>query len=377
MEGWMMRSNSIFFGACLTALLLVGHSIHAADKPQYEIGEFKIAPATADEPLRSEISVNAARVYLEQGATAWTSQQKCISCHTNGTYLVVRPSLVASLGKPNEKQREFFLETLKVMAVEEPDKLKASIRPASLIYLAAGLAEWDAHITKTLSPETSQALELMFSIQTEAGTWGTLDCWPPYESDAYHEATVAMMAAATAPGWLARVEESGAPELKSRVEKLKSYLRTQPPLHDYSRVLLLWSATRTPGLIDDARKAELLANLVQHQRVDGGWSIRTFAAPEAWGKGNRAGKIKGEPDFATPASDGHMTGLAIIVIRSAGVPADDPRIQKGVAWLKANQRESGRWWTRSLNTDSWHYITYSGTAFPLLALQMCDALPVK
>jgi squalene-hopene/tetraprenyl-beta-curcumene cyclase len=51
------------------------------------------------------------------------------------------------------------------------------------------------------------------------------------------------------------------------------------------------------------------------------------------------------------------------------------RIQKGISWLKSNQRASGRWWTRSLNTDSWHFITYSGTAFPLLALQLCDALP--
>ena len=36
---------------------------------------------------------------------------------------------------------------------------------------------------------------------------------------------------------------------------------------------------------------------------------------------------------------------------------------KGVAWLKANQRESGRWYTRSLNNDKAHYITNAGTAF--------------
>jgi squalene-hopene/tetraprenyl-beta-curcumene cyclase len=58
------------------------------------------------------------------------------------------------------------------------------------------------------------------------------------------------------------------------------------------------------------------------------------------------------------------------------VPADDPRLQKAIAWISASQRESGRWWTRSLNTDSWHFITYSGTAYPLLALQMCNAVPV-
>jgi squalene-hopene/tetraprenyl-beta-curcumene cyclase len=67
-----------------------------------------------------------------------------------------------------------------------------------------------------------------------------------------------------------------------------------------------------------------------------------------------------------------MTGLAIVVLREAGVPAADERLRKGIAWLKSNQRASGRWWTRSLNTESWHFITYSGTAFPLLAMQMCE-----
>ena len=32
------------------------------------------------------------------------------------------------------------------------------------------------------------------------------------------------------------------------------------------------------------------------------------------------------------------------------------------------QRESGRWYTRSLNNDKAHYITHAGTAFSVLAL---------
>ena len=71
-----------------------------------------------------------------------------------------------------------------------------------------------------------------------------------------------------------------------------------------------------------------------------------------------------------------MTGTALVALREAGVLATDPRIQKAVHWLLKNQRISGRWWTRSLNTDSRHFITYSGTAFPLLALSLCDALPI-
>ena len=151
---------------------------------------------------------------------------------------------------------------------------------------------------------------------------------------------------------------------------------------DYDRTDLLWAATELPGLLDAGKMQELVAMIFAHQKADGGWSIRTFARPEEWGKGNRAEKLWAEPELANPgprdpASDGHMTGLAIIAQRKAGVPASDPRIQRGVAWLKANQRSSGRWWTRSLNRDGWQFITYSGTAYPLLALSMCGELPAQ
>ena len=58
-----------------------------------------------------------------------------------------------------------------------------------------------------------------------------------------------------------------------------------------------------------------------------------------------------EPEFTDPPSDGQQTGLAIVALREAGVPALDTQIQRGLRWLESNQRESGRWWTRSLNTD--------------------------
>ena len=359
--------------AALCLLLSLNHA--AAEDYQYKFEQITISRPSAEEPKREAVSVDLAKTYLEQGSLAWSGERKCVSCHTNGTYMVTRPALSASLGQPPEDTRQFFLTTLSKLQEEKLDRLKQSTRPAQIIYIAAGLSEWDAHVAKQLSPETEKSLELMFSIQTENGTWGSLDCWPPFESDAYHEATVAAMAAATAPGWLQKAEASDNAALKAGIEKLKNYLRTEKPAHDYSRTLLLWANSRMTDLLSAEQKQELIDALAKHQRADGGWSIRTFAAPETWGSGNRAPNLKAEPEFADPPSDGHMTGLAVIVLREAGIGADDARVQKGIAWLKANQRESGRWWTRSLNTDTWHFITYSGTAYPLLALQMCDEIP--
>ena len=70
-------------------------------------------------------------------------------------------------------------------------------------------------------------------------------------------------------------------------------------------------------------------------------------------------------------SDGYATGLVVYVLRQAGVPAQDPAIRSGVAWLEGNQRESGRWFTRSLNNDKAHYISNAGTGFAVMALAAC------
>jgi squalene-hopene/tetraprenyl-beta-curcumene cyclase len=347
--------------------------IAAADPPefQYRHQDLAIPAFRADEPRRATVSIALAEEYLRNGALAWARSQGCVSCHTTGLYLVTRPSLTPHLGPPLAEVREFFVRELQENLAAPREELLKSTRPAQVIFTAAGLADWDRHVTRALSTETRQALAQMFDLQLDTGTWGTLDCWPPYESDAFHLATQAAMAIAAAPGWLAELKD---PKQLAGVEKLRKYLGDTPPPHDYARLLLLWASARLPDLLPAAKRREGLELLTKHQRPDGGWSIRTFAAPEAWGRGNRAAKLREEPEFEDPPSDGHQTGLALIVMREHGIPGTDPRLRRGLRWLKENQRVSGRWWTRSLNTDSYHFISYSGTAYPLLALALCGEL---
>ncbi|QDU11663.1 prenyltransferase/squalene oxidase repeat-containing protein [Gimesia aquarii] len=367
------------------ALTLVSSSLTMAQTPekskklQYHYENIAIPQASADEPIRQEFSLELADRYLEQGALAWTKQRKCISCHTNGLYLFSRPELSGELGPPSSESRDFFVKELRKLKAMDREKLLKGIRPTQVAYIAAGLAEWDRHISKTLSPQTDEALRFMLSLQAKDGSWGNADCWPPLESSNFQGATVAARALSSAPGWLDGLKDE---TLQSGVERLKAYLQNTEPAHDYGRLIFLWTAARYPDLISDEKKQALIEMVMQHQRPDGGWSIRTFAAPEAWGRGNRAKKLREETEFdktanawKNPASDGHQTGLAILVLRENGVPANDPRIQKGIQWLLKNQRESGRWWTRSLNTDRWHFITYSGTFYPLQALKQCNVLP--
>lgn len=354
----------------LAIFFVSGLSTARAETPlQYDFEKIQIEAPSEDEPRRAKVELAPAVEYLERGAEAWFGQRKCVTCHTNGTYMLVRPHLTKQLGPPPAAMRQNFVTALDALAKKDAAALQKSTTPAQVAYTAAGLATWDAHVTKELSAETRQAMRLLFSVQQEGGSFGAINCWPPYESDSYHLAAVAALAVAAAPGW--RAELALAPDRTAEqqgVARLIKHLQTEKPPHDYARIWLLWAGTQLPELLTDQQRRQLFEMVWKHQQKDGGWSIRTFAAPEAWGDGRRAERIRGEADFATPPSDGHQTGLALLVLRAAGASDRDERFQRGLAWLRTNQRESGRWWTRSLNTDNPHYITYSGTAFPVWAL---------
>ncbi|QDU48894.1 prenyltransferase/squalene oxidase repeat-containing protein [Gimesia panareensis] len=366
-------------------VLLVSASVSVvqAEPPeakfQYKSPEIQIPEASAGEPVLKEFSLERADRYLEQGTAAWSAQRKCVSCHTNGMYLISRPELTAELGPPTKAMRDFFVAELRKLQGQDRERLLSGIRPTQIAYVAAGLAKWDQHVSRKLSPETDEALRFMLSVQSDDGSWGNADCWPPFESSSYQGATVAAQAIAAAPGWREALKDEA---LQGKIKRLLTYLREKEPPHDYGRLLLLWTAADYPELLTAEKKQALISMVRKHQLPDGGWSLRTFAAPGAWGKGNRAEKLQAEPEFDTASkgwknleSDGHQTGLAILVLRESGVKADDPQIRKGIQWLLSHQRDSGRWWTRSLNTDRWHFITYSGTFYPLLALKKCNALP--
>jgi squalene-hopene/tetraprenyl-beta-curcumene cyclase len=340
---------------------------------QYHYKQTTYFRPSADEQ-RIPFSAEAALAYLEQGAIAWTAERHCVACHTNGTYMVVRPMLSSQFGLPQKQLRDYFVTALHEQMALSPDNPLWKPDPTQVVYIAAGLAIWDANVTHSLSSETTAALDLMFKLQTESGDWVIDDDNnPPLESKRFQLATVAARAVANAPDWAER--QRGTPNQK-HIERLQELLRSERNLQaDYDRTDLLWAAAEYPGLIDAKRTQELTEMVLNHQQADGGWSIRSFARPEEWGKGNRAQKLREELEFSHPPSDGHMTGLAIVALRKAGVPASDAHIERGVAWLLANQRASGRWYTRSLNRDGWQFITYSGTAYPLLALSLCNAIP--
>jgi squalene-hopene/tetraprenyl-beta-curcumene cyclase len=141
------------------------------------------------------------------------------------------------------------------------------------------------------------------------------------------------------------------------------YFRTHKAPNLHHRTMLLWAATKLDGLMSAEEREATVNDLFRVQRPDGGWNLPSLGTWE------RHDKTPNSPDGP---SDGYGTGLAVYVLRQADVPAADERLQKAVAWLRSHQRESGGWFTRSLNDDDHsHYISHAGTALAVLALDAC------
>src|SRR5262249_4727545 len=214
---------------------------------------------------------------------------------------------------------------------------------------AAPRAFHDAHPAGKLHPLTRQALARMWELQRPDGSWD----WnkhqlPPQEYDEYFGVVFAAVGVGHAPEGYARSDAA-----KEGLARLRQYLtkNAAPDLHH--RLWLLWASVKLDGLLPAAQREQTIKDLRALQRDDGGWALPALGD---WKRHN------GRPNDKQAASDGYATGLVVYVLRQAGVGKDDPAIQKGVKWLTANQRESGRWFTRSLSADRAHYLTHPGTA---------------
>jgi len=133
--------------------------------------------------------------------------------------------------------------------------------------------------------------------------------------------------------------------------------------------MIAWASLRVGGLMEKPEREKVLQEMLSKQLGNGGWSTPSFLVD--W----KAFKRKDQKPHDTNTADAYGTGLALVVARELGLPAKDERLQKGVAWLKGNQRESGKWFTRSPSKDSKNYFTNVGSAFAVLGLQSCGELP--
>ena len=325
-----------------------------ADEPALEIVE--PAANTPEEPIAEAFSLQKAFDFLDAASLSWQQNRKCMTCHTNYAYMVASPVLA---GRPAMRQVRAFAESL----VEQRWQTKGPRWPAEVVATATTLAIHDATTTGKLHPITRKALDRMWTLQREDGGWDWLKCdWPPMESDDHYGVTFAALGVGIAPE-----NYADTPEAREGLEKIRNYLKTSlaPTLHH--KAMILWASLHVDGLMTDQQQQVCMDELLALQRPDGGWALASLGD---WKRSD--GK---EQDKHT--SDGYGTGFVIYLARQLGVPASYSRLKRGIGWLKAHQRKSGRWFTRSLNKDSKHFITHAGSAFAMLALDACGEIPKR
>ncbi len=369
--------------ALLLLALTAGAALAAKPEFQYRSGDIAVSVPSADEPRVARFgdeSVRAAGRYLEQGALAWVREKSCINCHTTGPYLAERPALMPYLGAPNEEILADFLEAVPATVKPQVETEKSGHRyfagSWTAIWRSLGLAEWDKHVRGKLAETTDRSLRDMFERQSPSGafvSYGEVEI--PHITTDFELSVQAARAIAAAPGWLAGLTD---PALRERVERLKTWLHEAAPKNDYDRILRLQLAHDLPELVTAGQRDDALALLAAKQHADGGWSTRDFSAVMDWHFTMSETVLKllaSLPDAGRPESDAYMTAFAVVLMRQNGVPATDARVQRAVAWLKREQRVSGRWWMHSLYRGNYHYITYIATAQALKALALCGELP--
>ena len=310
------------------------------------------ADSNKDEPLAKTFSMARALHFLDSAALSWQKEKTCFSCHSNYAFLYARPAIAGNV-QAHAEIRKFAEDLVSDRWVKGKPRWDMEVVTA-----AAALAFNDAQTTGKLHPLTRTALDRMWTVQRKDGGWKWLNCgWPPMESDDHYGVTLAAIAVGVAPQEYARTEAA-----RKGMEGVRRYLKENPPTMLHQRAMTLWAAGYVPDLMTPEERKACIKDLLAQQRPDGGWAAATLGD---WPRGDGT-----EQDKHT--SDGYGTGFVIYVLRRSGVPAADPALKKGVAWLKLNQRESGRWFTRSLFRDNKHYLTHAGTAFAIMALAACE-----
>ena len=312
-------------------------------------------PNTKEEPLAQEFSLEKAVTFLDSASLEWISARGCFACHTNYAYLTARPAVDADAPAH---------QTIRAAAEDLVQQRWVSDKPrwdAEVVATAWALAFNDAATTQKLHSATKTALDRMWTVQREDGGFTWLKCgWPPSELDDEYGAVLALVAVGVAPENYRASEQA-----QAGIKKIQAYLEKTPLPSLHHKAMLVWADSYLPELMSESQSQAVVKELLDRQLPDGGWSASSL------GDFQRGDDKPQETDV----SDGYGTGFVLYILRRSGLPSDDDHIRQGVHWLKTHQRESGRWFARSLFKDSKHYLTHNATAFAVMALAECGEIP--
>ena len=342
----------------LTVLVGIGASFAHAEPPPVTL-QNHLPPhdLSSAEPFLKSFSYEKALHASDHAALDWQVTHNCITCHTNGFYLVGR----ALSGKNAEAYAEVRKFTQGFLAPHvTPDAPKSKRRTPGdmgMVSATAFLAISDINTEGKLGETTKHALDYIWKRQSKSGAWERwIKCnWGPYESDDHFgPSLVALAMGIAAQDDYVKTEAAAAGD-----RHVLRYLKANPPESLHQMGMLLWASAYRDDLADKETIAKWQQKLFAAQQENGGWVLPDLG-DENWKRSD------GKEQSTTP--DPYATGFAVHVLQESGIARDDPRLMRARNWLKRQQRESGRWFTRSPRKDNKHYISNAATSFALLAL---------
>jgi squalene-hopene/tetraprenyl-beta-curcumene cyclase len=219
-----------------------------------------------------------------------------------------------------------------------------------------------------LSDDTRAAFAHMWALQMKtqavSGAWAWLNFkYEPWESsDApYFGASLAIVAIGTAPDGYATE-----PSIQENLKLLRAYaqreLEHQPLLN---RAMMLWASSKVADVLTPPQRKAIADALFAAQREDGGWSTASLGAF----------KRVDETPMDTE-TDGYATSVVTLALQNAdGAVSPDPRLRKGLDWLRRHQdRSTGQWTATSLNkrrdpaSDPGRFMNDAASAYAVLSL---------
>jgi squalene-hopene/tetraprenyl-beta-curcumene cyclase len=347
-----------------------------------------VALVSSTEARKSEPAgwdAKAAATYLDGRAEFWStwsyaqrdSGTFCMSCHTTLPYALARPSLRAPLGErePSAAEQKIFgnlvtrAKNWRDIEPWYPDQTRGLPKTSeskaieavmnALVLVRASGAQ--------LNDDARTALGVMWKLQMKTGpnsggwTWLNFNL-EPWESpnSPYFGASLAAMAVGYAPAGYA-----ASPEIQDNLKALRAYFaREHSKVSILNQLMGIWAAAHVPDLLTAEQRQSTIDAVFALQQADGGWSTTSL------------GTFKRVDDTPSDTrTDGYATALATLALQEAGVGSSDPRVARGLDWLRRNQdRATGRWIAASVNkqrdpaSEPAKFMSDAATAYAVMSL---------
>lgn len=296
---------------------------HKFNNPEV-LSELKLQPARSAVSPRPSASHRAAtpREAVERSmpllriaSARMMTDGGCVACHAQPMWAIAADS-AASRGWRVEGAGTDAAQAALDLTAGVPNRLQAREgggAPDTQLFITWMLAS----TRRPPSLSTDAMVHYLAAKQRREGNWHVVGSTrAPIQDGDFLRTTMAIQA----------LKVYGAPALKTemteRIARAAAWLATEPPISTQDRTMQLlglkWADAN--ARLREARMNELLAI----QRPDGGWAQTPHLESDAYG-----------------------TGQVLYALAELGVPATDPAVQRGVAFLTRTQRYDGSWYVRN------------------------------